>query len=245
MIVTGASRGIGAAIARMAAEAGWAVAVNYHSQRAEAEALCREIEAAGGRAMPVAADLAHESDIKAMFAAVDRGMPPLGCLVNNAARTAPARMTLAEMDADEINSLLAVNVTGAMLAAREAVARMSVGRGGSGGSIVNVSSLAAKHGAPSLYVHYAASKGAIDTFTFGLAREVAAQGVRVNAVRPGLIDTEIHARTGMPGRVANAGPKMPLGRAGSAEEVAAAVVWLASDAASYVTGALLDVAGGA
>jgi NAD(P)-dependent dehydrogenase (short-subunit alcohol dehydrogenase family) len=195
--------------------------------------------------MPVAADLAHESDIKAMFAAADHGMPPLGCLVNNAARTAPARMTLAEMDADEINSLLAVNVTGAMLAAREAVARMSVGRGGSGGSIVNVSSLAAKHGAPSLYVHYAASKGAIDTFTFGLAREVAAQGVRVNAVRPGLIDTEIHARTGMPGRVANAGPKMPLGRAGSAEEVAAAVVWLASDAASYVTGALLDVAGGA
>jgi NAD(P)-dependent dehydrogenase (short-subunit alcohol dehydrogenase family) len=245
MIVTGASRGIGAAVARMAAEAGWAVAINYHSQRAEAEALCGEIESAGGRAMPVAADLAHESDIKTMFAAVDRDLPPLGCLVNNAARTAPARMTLAEMDAAEINSLLAVNVTGAMLAAREAVARMSVGCGGSGGSIVNVSSLAAKHGAPSLYVHYAASKGAIDTFTFGLAREVAAQGVRVNAVRPGLIDTEIHARTGMPGRIANAGPKMPLGRAGSAEEVAAAVVWLASDAASYVTGALLDVAGGA
>ena len=245
MLVSGASRGIGAATARLAARKGWAVALNYRSQRQEAEALVREIEAAGGVAAAIPADLGAEAEIVAMFEAADRLLPPLGCLVNNAARAAPHRMRLVEMEAGEIEQLLAVNVTGAMIACREAVRRMSTANGGRGGSVVNVSSLAAKHGAPSLYLHYAASKGAMDTFTWGLAREVAGEGVRVNAVRPGLIDTEIHARAGMPGRIEKVGPKLPMGRAGSAEEVAQAVIWLASDDASYVTGALLDVGGGA
>jgi NAD(P)-dependent dehydrogenase (short-subunit alcohol dehydrogenase family) len=245
MLVSGASRGIGAATARLAARKGWAVALNYRSQRQEAESLVREIEAAGGVAAAIPADMGAEAEIVAMFDAADRLLPPLGCLVNNAARTAPHRMRLVEMEAREIEQLLAVNVTGAMIACREAVRRMSTASGGRGGSVVNVSSLAAKHGAPSLYLHYAASKGAMDTFTWGLAREVAGEGVRVNAVRPGLIDTEIHARAGMPGRIEKVGPKLPMGRAGSAEEVAQAVIWLASDDASYVTGALLDVGGGA
>lgn len=245
MLITGASRGIGAAAARLAAQRGWAVGVNYRTQREEAEALAAEIEAAGGRAAALPADLGVEADIVALFEAADRLLPPLGCLVNNAARTAPRKMRLAEMDWEEINSLMAVNVTGAMIAGREAAARLSTAQGGPGGSIVNVSSLAAKHGAPALYVHYAASKGAMDTFTYGLARELAREGIRVNGVRPGMIDTEIHARSGMTDRVERTGPKLPMGRAGSAEEVAAAIVWLASDEASYVTGASLDVGGGA
>lgn len=245
MIVTGASRGIGAATARLAAAEGWAVGVNYRTQRAEAEALVSGIRAAGGTAEALHGDMGVEADILGMFAAADAALPPLGCLVNNAARAAPRMMRLAEMDWDEIHSLMALNVTGAIVAAREAAARLSTERGGAGGAIVNVSSLAAKHGAPKLYLHYAASKGALDTFTYGLARELAGEGVRVNGVRPGMIDTEIHTRAGMADRVARRGPKLPMGRAGTPEEVAEAIVWLASDAASYVTGSILDVGGGA
>lgn len=245
LLVTGGSRGIGAAIARLAAQRGWAVAINFRSQRAEAEALAAEIRATNGSAMAIGADLGQEAQIVAMFETIDGHLPPLGCVVNNAARAAPRRMRLAEMNAREIGSLMAVNVTGSMLVSREGARRMSTANAGPGGSIVNVSSLAAKHGAPALYVHYAASKGALDTFTIGLARELAQEGVRVNAVRPGLIDTEIHARSGMPSRIEKTGPKMPMGRAGSAMEVAQAVIWLASQDASYVTGALLDVGGGA
>lgn len=245
IIVTGASRGIGAAVVRLAAQAGWAVCVNYRTQPDEAHSLVDEIKALGGEALAVKADLSVEEEIVSMFKRVDEALPPLGCLVNNAARVAARRMSVADMDAEEIDSLLRVNVTGAMIAAREAAARMSTAKGGQGGSIVNVSSLAAKHGAPNLYVHYAASKAALDAFTHGFALEVAKEGVRVNAVRPGLIDTEIHMRAGMPQRVAKVGPKMPMGRAGTAGEVAKAILWLASDDASYVTGATIDVGGGA
>ncbi|QIE55053.1 SDR family oxidoreductase [Pikeienuella piscinae] len=245
MLITGASRGIGAATARMAAREGWAVGVNYRTEREAAEAIVAGIEAEGGTAAALHADLGTEAGVLGMFEAADRLLPPLGCLVNNAARTAPRRMRLSEMSWDEIASLLAVNVTGAMIASREAAARLSTASGGAGGSIVNVSSLAAKHGAAALYVHYGASKGALDTFTWGLARELAAEGVRVNGVRPGMIDTEIHARAGMPDRVEQRGPRLPMGRAGTPDEVAAAIIWLASDAASYVTGSILDVGGGA
>ena len=225
LLVTGASRGIGAAVALKAARAGWVVCLNYRTQREETMALVETIAA--------------------LFAEIDRKLPPLGCLVNNAARIAPRRMRLCEMDAAEISGLLAVNVAGAMVAAREAVRRMSIAEGGSGGAIVNVSSLAARHGAPNMYVHYAASKGALDAFTHGLAIEVAGEGIRVNAVRPGLIDTEVHARSGMAERIAKLGPRLPMGRAGTPDEVAAAILWLASEEASYVTGAILDVGGGA
>ena len=245
IIVTGASRGIGAAVARQAAQTGWAVCVNYRTQPDEAHALVDWIKAQGGQALAIKADLSVEDDIVAMFKRVDEALPPLGCLVNNAARVAPTRLRLSDMSANEINGLFCVNVTGAMVAAREATARMSTASGGQGGSIVNVSSMAAKHGAPNLYVHYAASKAALDTFTYGFALEVASEGVRVNAVRPGLIDTEIHMRAGMPKRVEKVGPRLPMGRAGTADEVAKAILWLASDDASYITGALVDVGGGA
>jgi NAD(P)-dependent dehydrogenase (short-subunit alcohol dehydrogenase family) len=245
MLVTGASRGIGAAVALGAAKCGWAVGVNYRTQREEAEAIVSRIRAEGGVAAALLADLGSESEIVAMFEQADRELPPLGCLVNNAAGVAAGRMRLLDMDAAVINALLAVNVTGTMVASREAVRRMSAKSGGAGGSIVNVSSLSAKHGAPNLYVHYAASKAAVDTFTWGLALEVADEGIRVNAVRPGLIDTEIHARAGMGQRVEKVGPRLPMKRAGTAEEVAEAILWLASDKASYVTGAVVDVGGGA
>lgn len=245
LIVTGASRGIGAAVARGAARRGWAVGVNYRSQPEEAAAIVAAIRAGGGEAVALRADMSEEADVVAMFEEADRTLPPLGCLVNNAAGVAPQRLRLVELDAAAINRLLAVNVTGTMIAAREAVRRMSEAAGGPGGAIVNVSSLSAKHGAPSLYVHYAASKAAVDTFTYGLALEVAAEGIRVNAVRPGLIDTEIHARAGMAQRVEKVAPRLPMRRAGQPEEVADAILWLASEEASYVTGAVLDVGGGA
>lgn len=245
MLITGASRGIGAAVAQRAAREGWAVCLNYRTQEQEAHAVVAAIEHAGGKAIAVKADIGNHEEIEALFTEIDRRMPPLVCLVNNAARTAPRRMRLSEMDAAEMGGLIAVNVVGAMIAAREAILRMSTAGGGTGGTIVNVSSLAARHGAPNMYVHYAASKAALDAFTHGLAIEVAGEGIRVNAVRPGLIDTEVHARAGMAGRVAKVGPRLPMGRAGTPDEVAAAILWLASEEASYVTGAVLDIGGGA
>lgn len=245
IIVTGASRGIGAAAARLAAKRGYEVCVHYRSEPEAAAAVVGEIERGGGRAIAVAADMAIEADIVALFQTVDRNLAPLGGLVNNAARAAAAAVRLADLSAADIDAVLMVNVTGTMIAAREAARRLSRRNGGAGGAIVNVSSLAARHGAPNLWVHYAASKAAIDAFTHGFALEVAGDGVRVNAVRPGLIDTPIHGRSGMPDRIAKVGPRLPLGRAGTADEVAAAILWLMSDEASYVTGAILDVGGGA
>lgn len=245
IIVTGASGGIGAATAMLAASKGWAVAVHYRSGREGAENVVAAIVEAGGAARAFQADIAHEDQVVDLFQAVDAALPPLAGLVNNAARIAPRAMRLDEMNADEINGLLHVNVTGAMIAAREAAARLSTSRGGFGGVIVNVSSLAAIHGAPKLYVHYAASKAALDAFTHGFALEIAAEGIRVVSVRPGLIDTPIHARAGMADRITKIGPRMPMGRAGTPEEVAKAIVWLLSNEASYITGTTLDVGGGA
>jgi NAD(P)-dependent dehydrogenase (short-subunit alcohol dehydrogenase family) len=245
ILITGASRGIGAATARLAAGEGWAVVVNYRTQPNAAQELVNEIVESGGQAIAIYADMQVESEIVAMFAEIDVRLPLLGCLVNNAARVAPEKISLDRLDAQEINSLLAVNVTGTIIATREAARRMATNRGGQGGSIINVSSLSAKHGAPNLFVHYAASKGAVDTFTYGAALELAGHGVRVNAVRPGLIDTEVHARAGMPDRIDKVGPRMPMGRSGRPEEVAEAIIWLASERASYVTGTIMDVGGGA
>lgn len=244
LLITGASGGIGAATARLAARRGWAAALHSGRGREAAEAVAAEIAADGGRAAVFQADMGEEAEIVAMFRAVDAALPPLGGLVNDAARVSARKLTVAEMDRAEIDGLMRVDVTGAMLAAREAAARMSTARGGRGGAIVNVSSLAAKHGAARTWVHYAASKAALDAFTHGFALELVRENVRVNAVRPGLIDTPIHARAGMPDRVSRVADRLPMGRAGTAEEVANAILWLASDEASYVTGAILDVGGG-
>jgi NAD(P)-dependent dehydrogenase (short-subunit alcohol dehydrogenase family) len=245
LIVTGASGGIGAATALLAASKGWAIAVHYRSGHDGALQIVAQIRAAGGMAEAFRADIGNETEVIEMFSAVDQALPPLGGLVNNAARVAARAMRLDEMDSGEIDGLLRVNVTGAMIAAREAAARLSTAKGGPGGAIVNVSSLAAIHGAPKLYVHYAASKAALDAFTHGFALEVAREGIRVMSVRPGLIDTPIHARAGMANRIEKVGPRMPMGRAGTADEVAQAIVWLLSDDASYITGTTLDVGGGA
>lgn len=245
LLITGASGGIGSATAELAAARGWAVALHYGQGRAAAEAVAARITAAGGEAAIFGADMGAEDEIVAMFRAVDANLPPLGGLVNNAAGAAPSKVSVANLDAAAINAVLAINVTGAMIAGREAAARLSTTCGGTGGVIVNVSSRAVHHAAPHLWVHYAASKAALDTFTRGFALELASEGVRVNGVRPGLIDTPIHARAGMADRVARAEKRLPMGRAGRPEEVAEAIVWLASDAASYVTGATLDVGGGA
>lgn len=245
LLITGASGGIGSATAELAASRGWAVALHYGKGKEAAEAVAARIVADGGVATVFGADMSCEDEIVSMFRAVDATLPPLAGLVNNAARAAPRKMSVSDMDATEINHLLSVNVTGAMIAGREAAARMSTSRGGQGGVIVNVSSRAVHHAAPHLWVHYAASKAALDTFTRGFALELADEGIRVNGVRPGLIDTPIHARAGMADRVARAERRLPMGRAGRPGEVAEAIVWLASDASSYVTGATLDVAGGA
>ena len=243
MLVTGGSRGIGAAIVRAAAAAGYEIALTYADDRAAAEAVAAEVNGSGRRAVIVQADVAREADVLAAYAAVDDAFGRLDALAINAGIT--GRFTrVDEIDVATLERVLAVNVTGAFLCAREAVRRMSTARGGSGGAIVVVSSRAAGLGSPGEYVHYAASKAAVDTLTRGLAKEVAAEGIRVNAVAPGLIDTEIHARGGRPERVARITPTIPMERIGTAGEVAATVLWLLSQEASYVTGAILDVSGG-
>ncbi len=242
VLVTGGSRGIGAAVARRAAAAGRAVCLTYRADAAAAASVAAGIEAAGGTAAAVRADVADEADVLAAFAAADR-LGPLAGLVANAGIGA-ARARVDELTAARVQRILAVNVLGAVLCCREAVRRLSARHGGPGGSIVLVSSVASRLGSPGEYVDYAASKGAVDTLGLGLAREVAGEGVRVNVVRPGIIETDIHASGGQPDRAARLGPTVPAGRPGQADEVAAAIAWLLGDEASYCTGAILDVAGG-
>jgi NAD(P)-dependent dehydrogenase (short-subunit alcohol dehydrogenase family) len=243
IIVTGGSRGIGAATARLAGQRGYAVAVNYVSNRDAAEAVAAEIRAAGSRAITVAGDVAREEDVVKLFATVDRELGPVTALVNNAG-VLDHQSRLDAMSAERINRVLIANITGSLLCAREAVKRMSTRHGGQGGAIVNLSSMAAKLGGPGEYVDYAASKGAIDAFTIGLAKEVANEGIRVNAVRPGLIYTDIHASGGEAGRVDRLKDAVPMKRGGTAEEVAHAILWLLSEEASYATGTFIDVSGG-
>ena len=248
VLVTGGGRGIGAATAWLAAQQGWAVAVNYAVGSAAALGMVARIRAAGGCAFAVQADVAEAPQVQAMFEALDHELstghlPPLAALVNNAGVVDfPARVD--EMSAARLQRMFAINVFGSFFCARETVLRLSTRHGGAGGVIVNLSSAAARLGSPGQYVDYAAAKGAIDTFTIGLAKEVADEGIRVNAVRPGLIETEIHASGGLPDRAQQLSHQVPMQRTGSAEEVAQAIVWLCSDAASYTTGSLLDVTGG-
>ena len=243
MIVTGGSRGIGAATVRLAAERGYAVCVNYLAARDAAERAVRAIVERGGRAAAVQADVSVESDVVRLFEETTAALGPVTALVNNAA-TLETQMRVDAMDAARMARIFAVNAIGPMLCAREAVRRMSTRFGGRGGAIVNVSSVAAKYGSAGEYVDYAASKGAIETFTVGLAREVAEEGIRVSGVRPGFIYTEMHAKGGEPARVDRVKKLVPMQRGGQAEEVARAILWLASEEASYVTGTILDVTGG-
>lgn len=244
ILVTGASRGIGAATARLAGQRGYRVCVNYARDRSAAEAVVAAIEVEGGRAIAVPADVSSEDDVVRLFAEVDDRLGPLSVLVNNAG-ILETQMRVDQMPADRLYRLFAANVIGYFLCAREAVRRMSTRHGGQGGSIVNVSSAAARLGSPGEYIDYAATKGAIDTMTIGLAKEAAAEGVRVNAVRPAFIYTDIHASGGEPGRVDRVKHAVPMRRGGYADEVAKAIIWLASEEASYSTGAFIDVSGGA
>jgi NAD(P)-dependent dehydrogenase (short-subunit alcohol dehydrogenase family) len=243
MVITGAGRGIGAATARMAAQRGYAVCVNYRADRSAADALTTDIIRAGGKAIAVAADIALESDVDRLFRSVDRELGAPDALVNNAG-VLETQMRVEAMSAERIARIFATNVIGSMLCAREAIRRMSTQLGGRGGAIVNVSSMAARLGGPNEYVDYAASKGAIDTFTVGLSKEVAGAGIRVNAVRPGLIYTDMHASGGEPGRIERLKHAVPMQRGGQPEEVAAAILWLLSDEAAYTTGTFIDVSGG-
>jgi len=243
MIVTGGGRGIGAATAQIAAARGYAVCISYRSRKEAADAVVDAILLAGGKAIALAADVASEGDVLELFHTVDTELGTVSALVNNAG-ILERQMRIDEMDAARFNRVFATNVTGSFLCAREAIKRMSTRKGGAGGGIVNLSSAASRLGAPGEYVDYAASKGAIDTFTLGLAKEVAAEGVRVNAVRPGIIYTDIHASGGEPGRVDRVKDAIPMQRGGQPEEVAKAIMWLLSDEASYITGTLLDVSGG-
>jgi NAD(P)-dependent dehydrogenase (short-subunit alcohol dehydrogenase family) len=242
VIITGGSRGIGRATALAAATRGFRVCISYASNEAAAKQVVGAIEAKNGKAIAVKCDVAEESDILAMFAAADK-FGTLGALVNNAGIIGPS-MRVEEMSVERIQRMMAVNVTGSILCAREAVKRMSTRNGSKGGVIVNLSSVAAKLGSPNTYVDYAASKGAIDSFTVGLGHEVADEGIRVAAIRPGLIDTDIHASGGEPDRAHRLAGNVPMKRVGTAEEIANAIVWLMSDDASYVTSAILDVSGG-
>ena len=243
VLITGASRGIGAATALLAARHGYAVAVNYTANSLAADEVVRQIRASGGQAMAVQADVAKEAEVMAMFDKIDAKFGRLTALVNNAG-VVDDICRVDAMTTARLQRMFEVNVFGAFICAREAVRRMSTAHGGAGGAIVNLSSAAARLGSPGQYVDYAAAKGAIDTFTVGLAKEVAAEGIRVNAVRPGIIDTDIHASGGQPDKARLQGPTAPMQRAGTSAEVAEAIVWLMSDKASYTTGVLLDVAGG-
>jgi len=243
VLVTGGSRGIGAATALLCAQQGWAVAVNYARDAAAAESVVKAIQAGGGRAIAVQADVSDEAQVLAMFQRLDAELPRLGALVNNAG-VVDVAARVDEMSVQRLQRMFGINVVGSFVCAREALKRMSTRHGGTGGAIVNLSSAAARLGSPGMYVDYAAAKGAIDTFTTGLAREVAAEGVRVNAIRPGIIDTDIHASGGTPDRAHQSASLIPMQRPGTADEIAQAIVWLLSDAASYTTGAIIDVTGG-
>lgn len=243
VIVTGASSGIGAATARLLGAAGAHVVVNYKSSRSLAEGVVAEVEALGGKAIAVGADMGSESDILRLFEATDRAFGPLTGLVNNAGINGPTHRAAEDYDFQEAADIFAVNAIGVLIACREAIKRMSTRHGGKGGSIVNVSSIGALTGSPGRFIHYAGSKAAVDTMTKGLAVEVARDGIRINAIRPGMIDTPIHAKAGQADRVKEFAAKNPLGRAGQPEEVAEAIVWLLSTKASLVTGAVLDVMG--
>lgn len=243
LLITGGSRGIGAATALLAAQRGFAVAVNYSANSLAADEVVRQIRASGGQAMAVQADVADEAQVLAMFGKIDAKFGRLSALVNNAG-VVDVAARVDEMSVARLKRMFDINVLGSFLCAREAVLRMSTRHGGTGGNIVNVSSIAARLGGAGQYVDYAASKGAMDTFTVGLAKEVALEGIRVNAVRPGIIETEIHASGGQPDRARQMAPLVPMQRAGTALEVAQSIVWLLSPESSYCTGALLDVTGG-
>lgn len=243
LLITGASRGIGAATAQLGAQQGYAVCVNYVHDHAAARRVVESIESSGGRALAVQADIADQRQVENLFRRVDAELGPLTALVNNAGVLAP-QGRVQDMELARLERVFGTNVFGAMLCAREAVKRLSTAHGGRGGAIVNVSSAAARLGAPNEYIDYAASKGALDTFTIGLAKEVAGDGIRVNAVRPAFIETDIHASGGDPDRVERMGSLVPMRRGGKPDEVAQAILWLLSEQASYVTGTFIELAGG-
>lgn len=242
MLITGASSGIGAATAILAAERGYDVVITYLSNREQAEAIAQKIIALGRRALCVQADVGIESDVLNLFAQLDNHFGRLDVLVNNAAIL--RQKLFRDIQVAELEKVFAVNVIGSFICAREAIKRMGKNNGGDGGAIVNISSIAARFGSPFEYIDYAASKGAIDTFTMGLAKEVATEGIRVNCVRPGIINTELHTKGGEAGRIARIAPTIPMQRAGEVDEIAKTILWLASDEASYITGSLVDVSGG-